>query len=95
METRSRGQGGPGLRNAPVGTEGANASPSKWEALASSPEFRRLIMAKRNFDRHPVHASGPIQAKYPSAFALRMTTKKQLQDDRRRRQGVNKQAPPA
>src|SRR5438270_3981188 len=49
METRSRGQGGPGVRNAPVGTEGANASPSKWEALASSPEFRRLIMAKRNF----------------------------------------------
>jgi uncharacterized membrane protein (DUF485 family) len=49
METRSRGQGGPGVRNAPVGTEGANASASKWEALASSPEFRRLIMAKRNF----------------------------------------------
>ena len=49
METRSRGQGGPGVRNAPVGAEGANASASKWEALASSPEFRRLITAKRNF----------------------------------------------
>jgi uncharacterized membrane protein (DUF485 family) len=32
-----------------VGTEAATDRASKWEALASSPEFRRLITAKRNF----------------------------------------------
>src|SRR3981081_1025603 len=49
METRNRGQGGLGAPGASVGTEAASARASKWEALASSPEFRRLITAKRNF----------------------------------------------
>ena len=49
METRNRGQGGLGVPSAPAGTETASARASKWEALASSPEFRRLITAKRNF----------------------------------------------
>src|SRR2546423_1599271 len=47
METRNRGQGS--VSGAPVGTESATARASKWEALANSPEFRRLITAKRNF----------------------------------------------
>jgi uncharacterized membrane protein (DUF485 family) len=43
METRDRGQG------TQVATEAAQARASKWEALAASPEFQRLITARRNF----------------------------------------------
>jgi uncharacterized membrane protein (DUF485 family) len=32
-----------------MGTEAAPIPTSKWDALAASPEFRRLITAKRNF----------------------------------------------
>jgi uncharacterized membrane protein (DUF485 family) len=49
METRNRGQGGLGTPEAPVSMDGAAARASKWEALANSEEFRRLIKAKRNF----------------------------------------------
>ena len=49
METRNRGQGGLGVPSAPVGTDPATDRTAKWEVLASSPEFRRLITAKRNF----------------------------------------------
>jgi uncharacterized membrane protein (DUF485 family) len=43
METRDRGQG------TQVAMDSAQARASKWEALAASPEFRRLITARRNF----------------------------------------------
>ena len=49
METRNRGQGTRGAPDAQVGTETAQTRASAWEALAASPEFRRLISAKRNF----------------------------------------------
>ena len=49
METRNRGQGTRGAPDAQVGTETAQTRSSAWEALAASPEFRRLISAKRNF----------------------------------------------
>src|SRR5256885_13930464 len=49
METRNRGQGTGGAPDTQVGTETAQARASAWEALAASPEFRRLITAKRNF----------------------------------------------
>jgi uncharacterized membrane protein (DUF485 family) len=49
METRNRGQGSLGVPSAPAGTEAATARASKWAVLASSPEFRQLITAKRNF----------------------------------------------
>src|SRR4030081_2872377 len=51
METRNR-TAGRGIRGDPdgrIGTEAAPIPASRWEALASSPEFRRLITAKRNF----------------------------------------------
>src|ERR1700737_4704325 len=51
METRNR-TAGRGIRGDPdgqIGTEAAPISASKWEALATSAEFRRLITAKRNF----------------------------------------------
>jgi uncharacterized membrane protein (DUF485 family) len=43
METRDRDRG------TQVATEAAQARASKWEALAASPEFQRLIKARRNF----------------------------------------------
>ena len=49
METRNRGQGTRGAPDAQVGTETAQARASQWDVLAASPEFRRLITAKRNF----------------------------------------------
>ena len=49
METRNRGQGTRGAPDAQVGTETDQSRASAWEALAASPEFRRLISAKRNF----------------------------------------------
>ncbi|HEY4845216.1 MAG TPA: DUF485 domain-containing protein [Candidatus Dormibacteraeota bacterium] len=49
METRNR-TAGRGIRGDPDGRSGTEAaSASKWEALAASTEFRRLITAKRNF----------------------------------------------
>jgi uncharacterized membrane protein (DUF485 family) len=49
METRNR-TAGRGIRGDPDGRMGTEvASTSKWEALAASTEFRRLITAKRNF----------------------------------------------
>jgi uncharacterized membrane protein (DUF485 family) len=49
METRNR-TAGRGIRGDPDGRIGAEAaSASKWESLAASAEFRRLITAKRNF----------------------------------------------
>jgi uncharacterized membrane protein (DUF485 family) len=51
METRNR-TAGRGIRGDPDGRTGVEAAPipaSKWEALATSSEFRRLITAKRNF----------------------------------------------
>jgi len=51
METRNRmaGRGSRGDPDARMGTEAAPIPTSKWDALAASPEFRRLITAKRNF----------------------------------------------
>src|SRR5437879_13473012 len=49
METRNRGQGTRGAPDAQVGTETAQTRASAWETLAASPEFRRLITAKRHF----------------------------------------------
>src|SRR6202011_1679153 len=49
METRNRGQGARGAPGAQVGRDPADARASQWAVLAASPEFRRLIMAKRNF----------------------------------------------
>lgn len=49
METRNRGQGTRGATDAQAATEAARARASQWEVLAASPEFRRLITAKRNF----------------------------------------------
>ena len=51
METRDR-TAGQGVRGDPDGrttTEAAPIAASRWEALATSAEFRRLITAKRNF----------------------------------------------
>jgi uncharacterized membrane protein (DUF485 family) len=51
METRNR-TAGRGTRGDPDGRAGTEAGPistSKWDALAASTEFRRLITAKRNF----------------------------------------------
>src|SRR3977135_4477946 len=49
METRNRGRGARGDPDIQVGTETAQSRASQWEVLAASPEFRRLITAKRNF----------------------------------------------
>jgi uncharacterized membrane protein (DUF485 family) len=51
METRNRtaGRGTRGDPDGRIGTDGGSIPASKWEALAASAEFRRLIMAKRNF----------------------------------------------
>jgi uncharacterized membrane protein (DUF485 family) len=49
METRNRGQGTQGATDAQAATDAAQARASKWEVLAASPEFRRLIKARRNF----------------------------------------------
>ena len=49
METGNRGQGTRGAPDARVGTETVQTRASAWEVLAASPEFRRLITAKRNF----------------------------------------------
>src|ERR1700681_3446218 len=49
METRNRGQGARGAPGTQVDTQTAQARASQWEVLAASPEFRRLITAKRNF----------------------------------------------
>ena len=49
METRNRGQGTRGAPDAQVGRETAQTRASAWETLAASPEFRRLITAKRHF----------------------------------------------
>lgn len=49
METRNR-TAGRGSRGDPDASMGTGAIPtSKWDALAASPEFRRLLMARRNF----------------------------------------------
>src|SRR3979411_1175674 len=49
METRNRGQGTRGAPDAQVASQTAQTRASQWEVLAASPEFRRLITAKRNF----------------------------------------------
>ena len=51
METRNRSAGRETRRDPDrqAGVEAAPISASNWEALAPSPEFRRLIAAKRNF----------------------------------------------
>jgi uncharacterized membrane protein (DUF485 family) len=49
METRNRGQGTGGATDAQAATDAAQARASTWQVLAASPEFRRLIAAKRNF----------------------------------------------
>jgi uncharacterized membrane protein (DUF485 family) len=49
METRNRGQGARGAPGTEVGRDIADARASQWAVLAASPEFRRLITAKRNF----------------------------------------------
>jgi uncharacterized membrane protein (DUF485 family) len=50
METRNR-TAGRGVRGDPDGRTGTEApiAASKWDALAASAEFRRLISARRNF----------------------------------------------
>ena len=49
METSNRGQGARGAPGTQVGRDTADAWASQWAVLAASPEFRRLITAKRNF----------------------------------------------
>src|ERR1700682_3469505 len=49
METRNRGQGTRGATDGQAGSDAAQARTSKWEELAASPEFGRLIKARRNF----------------------------------------------
>ena len=51
METRNRttGRGTRGDPDGRIGTEAEPISTSRWEGLAASAEFRRLITAKRNF----------------------------------------------